>query len=145
MLNCLISVNLLNKIFSNEEQYNQLINEFHISKKQFPCYDVTKNEKTTLTGLKFELLFNSIFQFADDSGLLLLKEKSYEEFTPDNPRKIMSIKKWLIKAEGSFNIKKECEETLFELPLSYIDYMKGIKSGEDIEKAFGDKDETNFK
>jgi UDP-N-acetylglucosamine/UDP-N-acetylgalactosamine diphosphorylase len=160
ILNYLISVKLLNKILLDEEKYNQLINEFHISKKKIICYDSAKNEETTLTGLKFELFFNSIFQFADDKGLLLLEVNRNEEFAPvknsddapnDNPRitrKMMSdlFKKWFINSGGSFNIKKESEEFLFELPFSYTYDGECVKPGEDIPKVVDvDKDKIFIK
>ncbi len=111
ILNYLISVNMLEKILN--ENYQDLINDFHIAKKNIPCYELKKDGNiiherlSTTHGLKFELFFNSVFLFADD--LLLFEVMRLEEFAPvknndqaatDNPRitkQLMSnlFKRWL--------------------------------------------------
>jgi UDP-N-acetylglucosamine/UDP-N-acetylgalactosamine diphosphorylase len=85
ILNYMISVKLLNDVLLEESQYDDLISEFHISKKNIPCTLIENEEiknNQISQGIKFELFFNSIFKFAKESGLLLLEVEREEEFGP---------------------------------------------------------------
>lgn len=87
ILDYLISVNFLDKILNDEAKFKELINEFHILKKKFnACYIDEKEKKINyvkdIDGLKFEIFFNSIFEFAEKEGLLLLEVKREDEFVP---------------------------------------------------------------
>lgn len=87
ILDYLISVNFLDKILNDESRFKELINEFHILKKKFNACYVDEKEKNVkyvkdVDGLKFEIFFNSIFEFAEKEGLLLLEIKREEEFAP---------------------------------------------------------------
>jgi len=125
MLHYLISVELLMKIL--DENYADLINDFHIAKKKIPSFNFkgkikNDNDKdnegekfVNIPGVKFELFFNSLFLFAEN--LLLFSIDRSEEFAPiknpdeansDNPRiarEIMSrlFKNWLKKANVEFD------------------------------------------
>ena len=64
-----------------------LINEFHILKKKFNCcyFNKEKNDFEVINnkdGLKFEIFFNSIFEFAEKEGLLLFEIEEKDEFAP---------------------------------------------------------------
>jgi UDP-N-acetylglucosamine/UDP-N-acetylgalactosamine diphosphorylase len=125
ILNYLISVDLLIKILN--ENYKDLINDFHIAKKKIQSYNYNFNNNfhndnenednkfINIPGIKFELFFNSLFLFAEN--LLLFSIDRNEEFAPiknpdnsnyDNPRiarEIMSklFKNWLRKSNIEFD------------------------------------------
>ena len=87
ILDYLISVNFLKNVLLDEEKMKILIGEFHILKKKFDaCYfNKEKNEfeiKKNTDGLKFEIFFNSIFEFAEKEGLLLFETEEKNEFSP---------------------------------------------------------------
>jgi len=141
MLHYLISVDLLQKILN--EDYNELISDFHIANKNIRCYNnLYKNDVEKFIskpGLKFELFFNSVFSFADD--LMLYEVDRSEEFAPiknsdqasvDNPRitkQIMSklFKKWLLQSKIDFK-DYENKEGLLE-----ISFLKSY-DGENLEE-----------
>ena len=128
ILNYLISVETLDKVLNNPKNFQELINDFHIAKKNIVCYDYKNNlyEKkfSTVPGLKFELFFNTIFIFSDD--LLLFEVNRLEEFSPvkngeealtDNPRttrQMMSdlFKVWLSKAGVEYKDNQQRNEIL---------------------------------
>jgi UDP-N-acetylglucosamine/UDP-N-acetylgalactosamine diphosphorylase len=152
ILNYLISVKTLNNVLLNEDEYNQLISEFHISKKKIPCYNLTKGVEETIDGLKFELFFNSIFQFAEEKGLLLLEVDRSEEFAPvknsdqapnDNPRsakKLISnlFKLWYKNAGGK--IIGDNEDFLYEFSFLFSYDGENIKPGENVAKEINSGD-----
>jgi len=133
ILHYLISVDMLQKILN--ENYNELINDFHIAKKKITCYDYKNLDESqcrkfsSTSGVKFELFFNSIFLFAED--LMLYEVDRFEEFAPvknnddattDNPkttRQIMSnlFKKWLNRAGVHF---KDNERNDGMLEISFL-------------------------
>jgi UDP-N-acetylglucosamine/UDP-N-acetylgalactosamine diphosphorylase len=119
ILDYLISVKFLKKVLLDENMFKKLIKEFHILKKKFnACYlKNNSNEyeyKNNITGLKFEIFFNSIFEFAENEGLLLFEVEEENEFAPvknnnnektNNPNltriKISNLcKKWYKKSGG---------------------------------------------
>lgn len=138
ILNYLISVDMLQKILN--ENYQDLINDFHIAKKNISCYQFKKEGDTiseslsTTPGLKFELFFNSVFLFAND--LLLFEVNRLEEFAPvknndqaatDNPKitkELMSrlFKKWLINSGKNF---KDNENQNGLLEISFLKSFDG--------------------
>ena len=96
-----------------DENYLDLINDFHIAKKKIQSY--SNEQFLTIPGVKFELFFNSLFLFAEN--LLLFNTNRSEEFAPikngdeaisDNPRiarQIMSdlFKSWLRRAKVEYS------------------------------------------
>ena len=87
ILDYLISVSFLDKVLNDESKFKELIMQFHILKKKFNiCYYDEKENKIIYekdaNGLKFEIFFNSIFEFAEKEGLLLLEIDRNKEFTP---------------------------------------------------------------
>ena len=136
MLHYLISVDLLIKIL--DENYSDLINDFHIAKKKIQSY---RNEQfLTIPGVKFELFFNSLFLFAEN--LLLFNIDRSEEFAPikngdeatsDNPRiarEIMSklFKSWLKKAKVEFSDNDPLE-------INFLDSYDGENLSHLLEKG----------
>jgi UDP-N-acetylglucosamine/UDP-N-acetylgalactosamine diphosphorylase len=61
-----------------DENYSDLINDFHIAKKKIQSYN--NGQPVTVSGVKFELFFNSLFLFAEN--LLLFNIDRSEEFAP---------------------------------------------------------------
>jgi UDP-N-acetylglucosamine/UDP-N-acetylgalactosamine diphosphorylase len=87
ILDYLISVNFLKKVLLDDEKMKVLISEFHILKKKFNCcyFNKEKNDFEVINnkdGLKFEIFFNSIFEFAEKEGLLLFETEEKNEFSP---------------------------------------------------------------
>ena len=87
ILDYLISVNFLKKVLLDDEKMKVLISEFHILKKKFNCcyFNKEKNDFEVINnkdGLKFEIFFNSIFEFAEKEGLLLFEIEEKDEFAP---------------------------------------------------------------
>lgn len=135
MLHYLISVDLLMKIL--DENYSDLINDFHIAKKKIPEFNFnsqsTEEKFVNIPGVKFELFFNSLFLFAEN--LLLFSIDRSEEFAPiknpdeansDNPRiarEIMSrlFKKWLSKS----NVEFDDNENDGPLEINFLDSYDG--------------------
>ena len=129
ILDYLISVKFLKKVLLDENMYKKLIKEFHILNKNFNvCYlknDNFENEK--ISGLKFEIFFNSIFEFAENEGLLLFEIEEENEFAPvknnnnensNNPiltrKKISNLcKKWF-KNKGGI-IENDDENKILEI------------------------------
>ena len=129
ILDYLISVKFLKKVLLDENMYKKLIKEFHILNKNFNvCYlknDNFENEK--ISGLKFEIFFNSIFEFAENEGLLLFEIEEENEFAPvknnnnensNNPiltrKKISNLcKKWF-KNKGGI-IENDNENKILEI------------------------------
>ncbi len=153
ILNYLISVNLLNDILLDDTKYNELINEFHISNKNIPCVQLEKGLNTikqcSISGIKFELFFNSIFKFSDSKGLLLLEVNRNEEFAPlkngedsenDNPRTARNLMEnvflnWFINSGGEVEYVHENIKNV-KLEISYLLSYDGenITLGDNIPK-----------
>jgi UDP-N-acetylglucosamine/UDP-N-acetylgalactosamine diphosphorylase len=150
ILNYLISVKLLNNVLLDEIKYDELISEFHISKKNIPCVKIKTDQNikevvhTASPGVKFELFFNSIFKFASENGLLLLEVEREEEFAPvknsddsqnDNPRtckRMMTnlFSEWYKISGGKINFDDQNEKLQSEYLLE-IDYLLSY-NGENI-------------
>lgn len=150
ILNYLISVKLLNNVLLDEIKYDELISEFHISKKNIPCVKISKDLdkkeiiSTSSLGVKFELFFNSIFKFATENGLLLLEVEREEEFSPvknsddsqnDNPRTCKNMMTnlfsyWYKISGGKIKFENE-DEKLKSDYLFEIDYLLSY-NGENI-------------
>lgn len=128
VLDYMISVSFLKKVLMDESKFNKLINEFHPLKKKF---EITENingnvVKKTIDGVKFEIFYNSIFEFAEEGGLLLLEVERDQEYAPiknhDNEptmnptitRKKLSnfYKQWYIKSGGQLHLN---EDVLMEI------------------------------
>lgn len=86
ILDYLISVNFLKSFLLNEQNLKKLYESFHHVKKKMECalYNKNKNdfEEKNIDFSKFELFFNSIFEFANKDGLLLLEINEQDEFAP---------------------------------------------------------------
>lgn len=84
ILDYLISVSFLKKILADEVKFKELINQFHLLKKKFNgCYIENGSVITKqVDGIKFEIFFNSIFEFAEREGLLLFEIERDDEFAP---------------------------------------------------------------
>ena len=136
VLHYLISVDLLIKIL--DENYSDLINDFHIAKKKIQSY---RNEQfLTIPGVKFELFFNSLFLFAEN--LLLFNTDRSEEFAPikngdeatsDNPRIAREIMSKLFKSQ----LKKTNVEFSDKDPLeiNFLDSYDGENLSHLLEKG----------
>lgn len=129
ILDYLISVKFLKKVLLDENMFKKLIKEFHILLKKFKgCYlnNNIYEVKENMNGLKFEIFFNSIFEFAQNEGLLLFEVEEENEFAPvknnnnektNNPiltrKKISNLcKKWF-KNKGGI-IENDDENKLLE-------------------------------
>lgn len=149
ILNYLIRVDILQNILHDEVNFQNLINDFHIAKKKIPFYDFKSKDNNkelnrTVSGLKFELFFNTLFVFAED--LMLFEVERDEEFAPvknpetsstDNPkttRQLMSnlFKKWLDKS-GIKYVDKEDKTGILE-----ISFLKSY-DGENLADEFKNK------
>ena len=87
ILDYLISVQFVKKILHDDNKYKELIKQFHILPKKFKHCEVSKDKGNVVVhenvdGLKFEIFFNSIFEFAEKDGLLLLEIEREKEFAP---------------------------------------------------------------
>jgi UDP-N-acetylglucosamine/UDP-N-acetylgalactosamine diphosphorylase len=87
ILDYLISVSFLKKAMYEEENIKQLLNSFHHIKKKMNCvvYNNEKNifeEKNNYEFNKYEMFLNSIFEFSNKDGLLLLEIEEMDEFAP---------------------------------------------------------------
>ena len=118
ILNYLISVDLLSNILQNEEKYLTLIHDFHHAKKSIESYDSNDGQIKKISGIKFELFINSVFQYCETDFLLFGVDRN-EEFAPvknhpdtskvDNPntaRELMTklFKKWLERAGATVQL-----------------------------------------
>ena len=82
-LNYLISVEHLNNILNNKEQYEILQKEYHSALKNIQSFDILTKQNIKVEGYKFELFFNSIFQFCPPNNSLSVFESFRdEEFSP---------------------------------------------------------------
>ena len=130
ILDYLISVKFLKKVLLDENMFKKLIKEFHILHKKFNACYLNNNVfevKENSNGLKFEIFFNSIFEFAQNEGLLLFEVEEENEFAPvknnnnektNNPistrKKISNLcKKWF-KNKGGI-IENDDENKILEL------------------------------
>jgi UDP-N-acetylglucosamine pyrophosphorylase len=87
ILDYLISVKFVKKILHDDNTYKELIKQFHILPKKFKHCEVCGDKGDVVAcdnvdGLKFEIFFNSIFEFAGKDGLLLLEIEREKEFAP---------------------------------------------------------------
>ena len=87
ILDYLISVNFLKKALCEEENIKKLLNSFHHVKKKMNCFVFNKEknnfeEKTNFEFNKYEMFLNSIFEFSNKDGLLLLEIEEMDEFAP---------------------------------------------------------------
>jgi len=87
ILDYLISVNFLKKALCEEENIKKLLNSFHHVKKKMNCFVFNKEknnfeEKTNFEFNKYEMFLNSIFEFSNKDGLLLLEIDEMDEFAP---------------------------------------------------------------
>ena len=87
ILDYLISVSFLKKAMYEEENIKKLLNSFHHIKKKMNCvvFNQEKNifeEKENYEFNKYEMFLNSIFEFSNKDGLLLLEIEEMEEFAP---------------------------------------------------------------
>jgi len=87
ILDYLISVNFLKKALCEEENIKNLLNSFHHVKKKMNCFVFNKEknnfeEKTNFEFNKYEMFLNSIFEFSNKDGLLLLEIEEMDEFAP---------------------------------------------------------------
>ena len=87
ILDYLISVSFLKKAMYEEENIKKLLNSFHHIKKKMNCvvYNNEKNifeEKNNYEFNKYEMFLNSIFEFSNKDGLLLLEIEEMDEFAP---------------------------------------------------------------
>lgn len=97
ILNYIINVDHLSKVLHNKESYNILLNEYNSALKSIKSYefDIQDSNESKLgnskkehnikeiKGYKFEIFFNSIFQFCPkNNGLMLFETKREEEFSP---------------------------------------------------------------
>ena len=87
ILDYLISVDFLKKAMYEEENIKKLLNSFHHIKKKMNCF-VFNNEKKVFEEKKnyefnkYEMFLNSIFEFSNKDGLLLLEIDENDEFAP---------------------------------------------------------------
>jgi UDP-N-acetylglucosamine/UDP-N-acetylgalactosamine diphosphorylase len=148
ILNYLINTKLLNEILLDKEKYQELINEFHIGKKKIPSVIIRdkKVERTTTPGVKFELFFNSIFQFCDEKGMLLMEVDRNKEFAPvkngenstnDNPRTARNLmtelfKEWYKKSGGLMNYLDERPDGLVEISFLLSYNGEGLVPGANV-------------
>ena len=87
ILDYLISVSFLKKAMYEEENIKKLLNSFHHVKKKMNCVVLNKEknefeEKTNYEFNKYEMFLNSIFEFSNKDGLLLLEIEEMDEFAP---------------------------------------------------------------
>ena len=87
ILDYLISVSFLKKAMYEEENIKKLLNSFHHIKKKMNCvvFNKEKNEfeeKTNYEFNKYEMFLNSIFEFSNKDGLILLEIEELDEFAP---------------------------------------------------------------
>ena len=87
ILDYLISVQFLKKAMYEEENIKKLLDSFHHIKKKMNCviYNSEKNifeEKKNFDFNKYEMFLNSIFEFSNKDGLLLLEIEEKDEFAP---------------------------------------------------------------
>ena len=87
ILDYLISVDFLKKAMYEEENIKKLLNSFHHIKKKMNCvvYNNEKKifeEKKDYEFNKYEMFLNSIFEFSNKDGLLLLEIDENDEFAP---------------------------------------------------------------
>ena len=89
ILDYLISVQFVKKILHDNTKYKELIKQFHFLPKKFKHCEVSFTDngdvvvcEENVNGLKFEIFFNSIFEFAGKDGLMLLEIEREKEFAP---------------------------------------------------------------
>ena len=87
ILDYLISVNFLKKALCEEANIKQLLNSFHHVKKKMNCFVFNKEkntfeQKNNYEFNKYEMFLNSIFEFSNKDGLLLLEIEEMDEFAP---------------------------------------------------------------
>ena len=87
ILDYLISVSFLKKAMYEEQNIKKLLNSFHHIKKKMNCVvfnDEKKifEEKQSYEFNKYEMFLNSIFEFSNKDGLLLLEIEEMDEFAP---------------------------------------------------------------
>lgn len=87
ILDYLISVNFLKKALYEEENIKTLLNSFHHIKKKMNCVIFNNEkkifeEKNNYEFNKYEMFLNSIFEFSNKDGLLLLEIEEKDEFAP---------------------------------------------------------------
>ena len=87
ILDYLISVSFLKKAMYEEENIKKLLDSFHHIKKKMNCvvFNKEKNnfeEKENYEFNKYEMFLNSIFEFSNRDGLLLMEIDEMDEFAP---------------------------------------------------------------
>ena len=87
ILDYLISVNFLKKALYEEQNIKKLLESFHHIKKKMNAYvyDAEKkkfDKKENYEFNKYEMFLNSIFEFSNKDGLLLLEIDEKDEFSP---------------------------------------------------------------
>mmetsp|Transcript_20610 Transcript_20610/g.21390 ORF Transcript_20610/g.21390 Transcript_20610/m.21390 type:complete len:553 (-) Transcript_20610:39-1697(-) len=83
ILNYIINTDHLDAVLNNPHYYNILIQEYNSAKKKISAYDVDTKTMTTVDGYKYEIFFNSIFQFCPkENSLALYQTEREEEFSP---------------------------------------------------------------
>ncbi|MCQ2821365.1 MAG: UTP--glucose-1-phosphate uridylyltransferase [archaeon] len=139
LLDYIIGVKFINKILNEEEKFKKLISMFHFIHKKTNCVSLDDKgnliQKKDEPFLKFEIFFNSIFEFASIGSLLLLEVQREEEFapvknkegdtskTPSITRKVMSnLFKTFYKQSGG-KILNDDENKILEI--SFLDCYDG--------------------
>ena len=87
ILDYLISVEFLKKAMYEENNIKQLLNSFHHIKKKMNCViynpeNKTFEEKKNYDFNKYEMFLNSIFEFSNKDGLLVMEIIEKDEFAP---------------------------------------------------------------
>ena len=87
ILDYLISISFLKKAMYEEKNIKQLLNSFHHIKKKMNCVIFNQEkkifeEKENYEFNKYEMFLNSIFEFSNRDGLLLLEIEEMDEFAP---------------------------------------------------------------
>lgn len=161
ILDYIIGVKFLNKILNDEAKFKELISMFHFINKKTDCVvlDENKNvvEKKNEPFVKFEIFFNSIFEFSEEGSLLLLEIEREEEFAPvknkegeptntaSATRKKMSnlFKKWYTLSGGK--ILNDSDDKILEI--SFLDcydqtYDNMFENRPDIPREIDFKDKS---
>lgn len=156
ILDYLISVEFLKKFLLVDENLKKLLDSFHHIKKKLTgvLYDpkTKKFEQKTTDFSKFEMFFNSLFEFANKDGLLLMEIDEKDEFSPvknDATKDKCTAatarlqysnlcKKWFKENSGELLNDKDTKYLEFSFLVSY-DGSNLFKSG-DIPKKIDLKD-----
>lgn len=116
ILNYLLSVHKLKEILETETKFSALVSQYHGAKKSVKAFDLVKGAACSVEGFKFELFFNSIFEFCD-KDILLIETTRQDEFAPvkkDDSAKVdcpMTARRkmtqmfmdWITRSGGSIN------------------------------------------